>query len=66
VKFYKKAIEIEDDVSEVFYNLANAQYLLNQVNDAIENYKKAVELNPKKVECFYNLGNSYCNKNDYT
>ena len=22
-------IEIEDDVSEVFYNLANAQYLLN-------------------------------------
>ena len=24
ITYYKRAIEIEDDVSEVFYNLANA------------------------------------------
>ena len=65
IKYYKRAIELDEEIADVFYNLANAQYLLKDVDEAIKNYKKALDLNPKKVECFYNIGNSYCNKNDY-
>lgn len=63
--YYEKAIQIDDEIADVFYNLGNAHYLQKNVEDAIKNYKKALDLNPKKVECFYNLGNSYCNKNNY-
>jgi len=62
---YQKVLEIDDEIPDVYYNLANAQYLVKDVEGAILNYSKALEFNPKKVECFYNLGNSYCNKNDY-
>jgi tetratricopeptide (TPR) repeat protein len=49
----------------VHYNLANALYLIEKINDAIKHYKRAIELNPKKAESFYNLGNAFCVKNDY-
>jgi tetratricopeptide (TPR) repeat protein len=28
VKYYKRAIDIDDGISDVYYNLANALYLL--------------------------------------
>lgn len=65
IEHYEKAIQIDDDISDVFYNLANAQYLENRIEDAIKNYKRSLHLNPKKVEAYYNLGNSYCNLNEY-
>jgi tetratricopeptide (TPR) repeat protein len=45
--------------------LANSLYLLNRIDEAIENYERALKLNPKKIEAYYNIGNSYCNKNDF-
>lgn len=59
--YYRRAIEIDDDIADVYYNLANALYLLGDIPEAVANYQKALEINPKKVECFYNLGNAYCN-----
>ena len=47
------------------YNLGNALYLVEQIEDAVYHYKAAIKLNPKKAESFYNLGNALCVKSDY-
>ncbi len=47
------------------YNLENSLYLLNKIDEAIENYEQSLKLNPKKIEAYYNIGNSYCNQNDF-
>ncbi len=47
------------------YNLGNALYLMESIDDAVNHYKSAIALNPKKSESFYNLGNALCVKNDY-
>jgi tetratricopeptide (TPR) repeat protein len=49
----------------VHYNLGNALYLVEKIEDAIHHYRCAIKLNPKKSESFYNLGNALCVKNDY-
>lgn len=65
IKYYKKAIEIDDTLSDVHYNLGNALYLVEKIEDAIVHYQHAIKLNPKKAESFYNLGNALCVKNEY-
>ena len=65
VKFYKKALDIDDHLSDVHYNLGNALYLNEVIEEAIKHYKAAISLNPKKPESFYNLGNALCVKSDY-
>lgn len=62
VHFYKKAIDIDPNQADVYYNLGNSLYLLDKVEEAIRTYKKAVEINPRKVEAFYNLGNAQCGR----
>jgi len=49
----------------VHYNLGNALYLIEKIDDAITHYQAAIKLNPKKAESFYNLGNAQCVKNEY-
>ena len=55
IKYYKKAIEIDANLSDVHYNLGNALYLVEKIDDAIHHYQRAIKLNPKKPESFYNL-----------
>ena len=52
-------------MSDVHYNLGNAMYLNENIDEAVKHYKAAIELNPKKPESYYNLGNALCVKNDY-
>jgi tetratricopeptide (TPR) repeat protein len=59
------ALEIDDLLSDVHYNLGNALYLNENIDEAVTHYKAAIALNPKKPESFYNLGNALCVKNDY-
>lgn len=47
------------------YNLGNALYLVENIEEAVQHYRSAIGLNPKKPESFYNLGNALCVKNDY-
>lgn len=58
IKYYKAAIDIDDGLSDVHYNLGNALYLVENIEDAIKHYQMAIKLNPKKPESFYNLGNA--------
>ena len=60
VTYYSKALEQDQELSDVHYNLANTLYMLQQTDRAIEHYKKAIELNPDKSETYYNLGNAFC------
>jgi len=55
-------IEIDDEIADVYYNMANAYYLKGEVEPAVKWYLKSLSINPKKVECYYNLGNVYCNQ----
>ena len=47
------------------YNLGNALYLIESIDEAIVHYRAAIALNPRKAESFYNLGNALCVKNEY-
>jgi tetratricopeptide (TPR) repeat protein len=49
----------------VHYNLGNALYLIESIEEAIMHYEQAIKLNPKKPESYYNLGNALCVKNEY-
>ena len=60
------ALEIDDQLSDVHYNLGNAFYLNEMIEPAVKHYNLAIKLNPSKPESYYNLGNALCVTNDYT
>lgn len=59
---YQQAIDLYENVvatnqvsSELFYNLGNCYYKLNQVGPTIYNYEKALQLNPLNEDAQNNL-----------
>ena len=64
--YYKLALEIDEQLSDVHYNLGNAYYQNEMIEEAVEHYKAGIKLNPSKPESYYNLGNALCVTNDYT
>jgi tetratricopeptide (TPR) repeat protein len=59
---YKKAIELYDSIegqgmvsSELYFNLGNSYYKLNQIAESIYNYEKALQLNPQNKDAKVNL-----------
>jgi tetratricopeptide (TPR) repeat protein len=53
-------LNIDDNLPDVHYNIANAYSLLGKTTTAIPHYLKSIKLKPGKSETFYNLGNAYC------
>jgi tetratricopeptide (TPR) repeat protein len=41
--------------SELYYNLGNSYYRLNEIHQAIYNYEKSLKLNPNFTEAYENL-----------
>ena len=56
---YKKAIGIDPNKSEYYYNLAIAQSNLEETNKAIKNYKKCLKLDPNNTKAIKFLGNCF-------
>ncbi|MEW4922140.1 tetratricopeptide repeat protein [Algibacter sp. 2305UL17-15] len=52
---YMAVLETENHSSELYYNLANAHYKLNNVAPSIYYYEKALQLNPKDKDIKNNL-----------
>jgi tetratricopeptide (TPR) repeat protein len=52
---YESVLKNNQHSSELYFNLGNAYYKLNQVAPAIYNYEKALVLNPANVEAAGNL-----------
>ena len=59
IKHYVRAVELNPDKSETYYNLGNAYCVVNKFNEAINVYKKSIELDSYNPPAFYNLGNAY-------
>jgi tetratricopeptide (TPR) repeat protein len=65
IDYYNKALEMDQNLSDVHYNLGNALYLIEETDRAIAHYETAIKLNPKKAESYYNLGNALCIKAEF-
>ena len=64
IKSYKKAIKINPDFAEAYYNMAIAQKVIGEFDEAIKSYKKALKIKPNYFEAHYNLGNILSEKGD--
>ena len=57
---YNQVIKIKPDLAISYFNLANVQKKLNNVEDAVTNYQKALQFNPILL-MHYNLANTFAN-----
>ena len=55
---YDKAIELNPQFSEAYYNRGNARRASDDHQGAITDYGKAIELNPQDAEAYNNRGNA--------
>jgi tetratricopeptide (TPR) repeat protein len=56
---YKKAIGINSDKDEAYYNMGGVYTILNKFEKAIKAYKEAIEINPNKYGAYNNMGLAY-------
>lgn len=64
---YKKAIEINPEYSDAYYNLGLAYFYGKKMYDeAIAAYKKAIERRPGFAKAHYGLGTTYYRKGEYS
>ena len=54
-KLYESILEVHPSNSELYYNLGNAYYRLNNIGLAIWAYSQAISLNPRDDDIKYNL-----------
>jgi len=54
IKAYEKAIEINPNDSDAWYNKGVALDNLNKSDEAIKAYEKAIEINPNDSDAWYN------------
>ena len=50
IDVYHKALAVNSKVPDLYYNMANAHYELDQIEDCFANYRKAIELKPDFLE----------------
>lgn len=64
IEAYKKALEVEPDNFDIWFNLALALKKNQQTDDAIKAFQKAISIKPDAFDAYFNLGNIYTGKND--
>ncbi len=65
IVFLKKAIELNPEFSEAYYNLGVSYERLGNHKDAIEMLKKTIDLSPGNPNAYYALGYAYYQKKKY-
>lgn len=55
IKDFNKAIELNQNISEVYNNRGSAKAILRQYKEAIKNFDKAIELNPNNSDAYFNM-----------
>lgn len=53
---YLKALELDRNNADLWYNLAIVQIELKEPNEALKNFNRALELNPKHKLALFNSG----------
>jgi tetratricopeptide (TPR) repeat protein len=62
---FNKAIEIDPDFADAYYNRGIANSKKGNLNQAISDYTKAIQINPNDSDSYYNRGLVYHKKNDF-
>jgi superkiller protein 3 len=65
IAFLKKAIELNPEFSEAYYNLGLSYERVGEYKDAIKNLKEARKLSPDNPNTYYALGYAYYQKKKY-
>jgi tetratricopeptide (TPR) repeat protein len=58
IEHYRKAITLEPEYAEAYYNLGIALQGLRRIEDAVECYRKALALKSDYTEAHSNLGSA--------
>ena len=53
---YNKAIEINPNFTEAYYNKGVLKEKSDDTKGALENYNKAIEINPQYADAYHNRG----------
>ena len=59
IVFFRRAIDLNPDFAEAYYNLGIAYEELGQHEDSVETLKKAIQLTPENANAHYALGYAY-------
>jgi tetratricopeptide (TPR) repeat protein len=65
IEDYNKAIALNPNYAEAYYNRGNAYYFKGQYDRAIEEFNKAIALNPNDATAYNNRGLAYGKKGHY-
>ena len=59
LRYYKKAVELNPDITDGLINLGNTYAILGEYEKAIETYKKELIFREESVKAYINLGRIY-------
>lgn len=59
IVYFKKAIDLNPDFIEAYYNLGITYEKLDKHKDSVEALKKAIQLDPNRANAHYALGYAY-------
>ena len=62
IECYQKAIEINPDFADAYYNMGIAYRHKENYDKAIECYQKVIEIDPEDADAYNNMGVAYCQK----
>ena len=62
---FNKALEIDPNFADAYYNRGLANAKKGSFNEAISDYTKAIQINPDDSDFYYNRGIAYYKKNDF-
>lgn len=66
ILYFKKAISMNPEYTEAFFNMAYSYEMIGEYDSAMINYRKNLNLKPDNVRSLSNLANIYFNKfNNY-
>jgi tetratricopeptide (TPR) repeat protein len=65
LNFLNKALEIDPNFSEGWFNTGNIYKQINEFDKAVDSYVKATELNPDFTKAWFFMGCAYFDKKDY-
>jgi tetratricopeptide (TPR) repeat protein len=56
IENYQRAIELEPDFADLYFNMASAQIDCGELDAAIKSYRRAIAIDPRYVEAYSDLG----------
>ena len=65
IVFFRRAIDLNPDFSEAYYNLGISYEKLEKHEDSVEALKKSIQLTPDNANAHYALGYAYCQLRRY-